>query len=1294
MATAVPAPGSTPSSPPPEKEAAGGEGAHRSPSPEALATSVKDADTLPAISPPTTPTSPASAPEEGGRSGAHRGMMVAVKSPMPKQFIDMERITAPRGKAYERLLSSGSTQTHATEGHVTSTNTNDPATEIKEDNPEEAPEKCIAVGNNVAREEGNGGGGESCDEDNPAGRNVTTDNGNAVVDGDAVITKDVDGGGGDPAAPPAKGGFRPKMPRKRASMIMSPTNPTLSQDDGSTSSTFHDRRHRKEDVEPSKKRKSLFDPAEYHAKVCLPQKRRLIAKQNKTLKAMNKRLVGIYGSNPSEEDESRNRGRSGGNSASRQADLVGQGGGWDGRARRVSGMCSSPWDMPMGGSLSLTASPVSTGRDNLSSLMPGMSPAFDPRALSTRLRIGNRGDVRGYGRGGTNGSSDIIDRNPELFEHMARMMNAGGGTMMGIGKMSSSSIGGVDKRIGGLGSNQEEAINSLPITGDSYHYGGNYNEAYIRNYFKDALYSAHGNVGMMGDEPSHLPPKSPGNPKKTFLQRERVMDAEMRTQMREALLKENMKNTNRLNLPFLTTPNLETPSNQDALCMETDDAMTVESVQQISSLKSKDTSKSQTEENQATKKKTAPSLPKRSKKTKFDSNAEMENPTQEELKATILAVMGMPEKPKRPFSLYNLFFQLEREHILNEIREGRKPLKLGEGLPVVAGCTGKSSITDVQPCDPDYFHDPDIPARYSHLKLEKYWYSVGHKQKRKHRKTDGSCSFMELTRMVSSCWKTIDTTDPYIKEYCQKLAKQELEDYKRENEKYKKAVKKAELEAKAKMHLIDMKAAELSIPANSQKSADEGAPERMKKLRGPVDEDVTPTCTDTTKPEGRPNPEDLNLQNPYYGRNHFGRVVDMMDGNGFMMGGGGMSRFAEMSRMGASFPGFSGGVGRNDDNSQGTQATAMEAHIAESRMTADARDGRYWGGNETAMRMRDLSRMTHARKPAEDQHMDEYDGMNMPSDIQQKFAALAEAEARHRMQIEMQSVMLCNRNKGSGAWRETDRATHEQYQRGEMFPPGTDSMTMMPQGSMSPRGRPQNNSSQEGPSLMQRKFMETFGMDLSGGRGFGNVPANRPCDDGVDISQDQEFDLEVDQFLSTLKEEIKENRRKQLRRGGGSGSGSINMPFMRDGGGGNAPSKVGGGFGMESSTTTEMMKNMMAMNSGGAFRNDISPGMMRNMMEMNSQMMEQMIRRFSSGSYGFNKSIRPGPNHPSPGMMEELIRRQVGAGDSSQRRVPMPAPPLWMDEDNRRQHEGRDGGAGQGDDNPALPEYGWRDEGT
>jgi hypothetical protein len=68
--------------------------------------------------------------------------------------------------------------------------------------------------------------------------------------------------------------------------------------------------------------------------------------------------------------------------------------------------------------------------------------------------------------------------------------------------------------------------------------------------------------------------------------------------------------------------------------------------------------------------------------------------------------MELPEKSKLQFTNYNLFFKLEHAYVSGETHEGRRPSSVGEGR------TGKYLIAAIQPRDPSYFHDPDIPTRY------------------------------------------------------------------------------------------------------------------------------------------------------------------------------------------------------------------------------------------------------------------------------------------------------------------------------------------------------------------------------------------------------------------------------------------------------------------------------------------------------------------------------------------------------------------------------------------------------
>jgi len=93
----------------------------------------------------------------------------------------------------------------------------------------------------------------------------------------------------------------------------------------------------------------------------------------------------------------------------------------------------------------------------------------------------------------------------------------------------------------------------------------------------------------------------------------------------------------------------------------------------------------------------------------------------------------------------------------------------------------------------DQFCDSEMPERYRKLKLEKNWFRAGYKSKRKHRKTEGSVGFIEMTRMISARWSVVDEE---IRKYCQKLADGELRDYRLETQKYKTLIDQAQREAK------------------------------------------------------------------------------------------------------------------------------------------------------------------------------------------------------------------------------------------------------------------------------------------------------------------------------------------------------------------------------------------------------------------------------------------------------------------------------------------------------------------
>jgi hypothetical protein len=122
-------------------------------------------------------------------------------------------------------------------------------------------------------------------------------------------------------------------------------------------------------------------------------------------------------------------------------------------------------------------------------------------------------------------------------------------------------------------------------------------------------------------------------------------------------------------------------------------------------------------------------------------------------------------KPKRPLTAYHIFLAIEREFIIQSIP--------GENADKSA--------------DDDKVYLDYVPERYRQTKLSPDWYfGPGKRKRRKHRKQHGKIGFKELTTIISKRWAKLDKTNPDIKRFVQKLAKQGMEDYRREMEEYEK----------------------------------------------------------------------------------------------------------------------------------------------------------------------------------------------------------------------------------------------------------------------------------------------------------------------------------------------------------------------------------------------------------------------------------------------------------------------------------------------------------------------------
>ena len=119
--------------------------------------------------------------------------------------------------------------------------------------------------------------------------------------------------------------------------------------------------------------------------------------------------------------------------------------------------------------------------------------------------------------------------------------------------------------------------------------------------------------------------------------------------------------------------------------------------------------------------------------------------------------------PPKPYTVYTIFFRLERAYALQ--------------------------TTEGMVDDEALLHDPNHvdalefprPEKYKHVKLPPYWYSAAHKReiekKRKHRKREGrSLDFRTLTKLISAAWRD-EKLDPAIPLYCQMLSQAEVEKY-------------------------------------------------------------------------------------------------------------------------------------------------------------------------------------------------------------------------------------------------------------------------------------------------------------------------------------------------------------------------------------------------------------------------------------------------------------------------------------------------------------------------------------
>ena len=132
---------------------------------------------------------------------------------------------------------------------------------------------------------------------------------------------------------------------------------------------------------------------------------------------------------------------------------------------------------------------------------------------------------------------------------------------------------------------------------------------------------------------------------------------------------------------------------------------------------------------------------------------------------------GIPPKPKRPLTVYNLFSKLERNYIV----------QMNKKMSLATASGGSTTERPVSKAQVDPYLELR-PERYRHLVLPHDWFKVGkNKIKRQFYKNHGIISFRDLSKTVAEKWKTVDDE---TMDFCKMVYTGELEEYQKEMEMY------------------------------------------------------------------------------------------------------------------------------------------------------------------------------------------------------------------------------------------------------------------------------------------------------------------------------------------------------------------------------------------------------------------------------------------------------------------------------------------------------------------------------
>ena len=213
-----------------------------------------------------------------------------------------------------------------------------------------------------------------------------------------------------------------------------------------------------------------------------------------------------------------------------------------------------------------------------------------------------------------------------------------------------------------------------------------------------------------------------------------------------------------------------------------------------------------------------------------------------------MASINTMTKPVRPYTEYNIFFQLEREYILQVLLSVE---------PTYEPCDVFHPETDT------HYKGPRLPPRYSGLVLQNDWYVPGkaRRRKRRHRKSHGAIGFHELTLKIAEAWPLADVE---TRAFCACLGDVGVMEYKNLMKQYKKMENKMEIVGD-----VNPDESNTSISKTSSKCTSKPQVKRIKK----VEKNTQAFESDPKKCQGNQSEQVQQIQE----QNHILRHVSYMD---------------------------------------------------------------------------------------------------------------------------------------------------------------------------------------------------------------------------------------------------------------------------------------------------------------------------------------------------------------------------------------------------------------------------------